>query len=690
MAVRVFPPSIVRAFLPIQKRVGRSRGVSTYQSPFFIGCLSLIPGGGLFLLGRQTLTVGIVSLFGGLIWVGMLIPAAVSDVVIIPLIGAAWLGQLFYAVQTARHASFSSHRRSTRHARRSASRRRAIVTALQQATQADMQTDFTDTPEYSRLQADAPKIARNAIGTETEMVEGRHAENALKESEDRYRDLVENITDVIFTVGENGLLTYVSPAMLTVSGYPSSEVLGRAITEFVHQPDLPFVTEGFRQARFGPIEPIEFRISTKDGAVRWCRSSCHPLFQAGQLQSIQGILTDITSQKQMETEKDQLQAQLFQVQKLEAVGTMAGGIAHDFNNILAIILGCSELIQEDLEKDTRAYGNVVEILKASQRAKELVHQLLSFNRPNNHQQRPMPLSLIVEETSRFLRALLPPNIEIRSEIDTTSGSIVADPTQIHQLLMNLGLNAKHAMGEAGGILDIRLQQSELATPLVLPHTTLQPGSYLQLSLVDTGCGMPQDVQERIFEPFFTTKPPGEGSGMGLSIVHSITASHQGAVTVKSAPGQGTSFDIYFPRLEEVAQSVEIPEMATSTGNGRILFVDDEEAITRTAGQILDGLGYESIMTTSSEEALQLFRQNPNAFDAIVTDQIMPRLTGEDLARECLSLRPDLPMVVCTGFSQTFTEEKAKSMGVREYLMKPLSKDDLGHSLQRALAGGAGH
>ena len=432
--------------------------MSTYQSPFVIGCLSLIPGGGLFLLGRQTLTVGIVSLFGGLVCMGLLLPAAISAVVVTPLIGAVWLGQLFYAVQTARYSSLSPHRRSTRHARRSASRRHTVVMALQQAAQADLRQDLQqdlrsdpiDAHDHSRLLADIHKK-----DTDTQIVEGQQTENALKESEDRYRDLVENITDVIFTVGEDGLLSYVSPTIAGLSGYAPTEMLGRAVTDLIYSPDLPFVTESFQQARSGPVEPIEFRITTKDGAVRWCRSSCHPSFRAGQLESVQGVLTDITAQKQLEAEKDQLQAQLFQAQKLEAVGTMAGGIAHDFNNILAIILGCSELIQEDLEKDTRAYGNIVEVLKASQRAKELVHQLLSFNRPNNHHQRPMLLSLIVEETSRFLRALLPPNIEIRSDIDTAAGSIVADPTQIHQLLMNLGLNAQHAMGEAGGVLHIR-------------------------------------------------------------------------------------------------------------------------------------------------------------------------------------------------------------------------------------------
>ena len=518
-----------------------------------------------------------------------------------------------------------------------------------------------------------------------EIAERQRVEVALQESEERYRRLVENLRDVIFSLSSTGQILYASPAIASLSGYSPEEMQRRLVWAYIHQPDLPLVRASFHQAQTRAIEQAEFRIVTKAGEVRWCQCSMQPVFEHGRLVSMQGVLTDITERKQTELEKEELQAQLFQAQKLEAIGTMAGGIAHDFNNILAIIIGCSELLKDDVPTGTPAYRNLVEVLTASHRAKELVQQLLTFHRPHTPERKSIPLSLVVEEGIRFLRACLPANIELETDVDPQAGAVLADPTQLHQLLLNLGVNAKHAMGETEGVLSVGLHRVEISSPVQCMHSTLQPGVYLKLSVQDTGCGIPIEVQERIFEPFFSTKSPGEGSGMGLSIVHAIVNSHQGAIQLESVPNQGSTFHIYLPRAESSAATIIPGEAAAPVGSGRVLFVDDEEAITFTAQQMLSSLGYEGVVMTSSTEALELFRCDPYAFDAVVTDQTMPRLTGEGLARELLAMRPDLPLIVCSGFSQTFTPEKAKALGVRDYLHKPFSKQELAQSLERALA-----
>ncbi|RMF92264.1 MAG: response regulator, partial [Nitrospinota bacterium] len=375
--------------------------------------------------------------------------------------------------------------------------------------------------------------------------------------------------------------------------------------------------------------------------------------------------------------------QLRQAQKMEAIGTLAGGIAHDFNNILTAILGYTELTLRNMPEESEAYQNLQEVLAAGKRAKELVQQILTFSRQHEQRYQPVQLRQVVQEVLRLVRATLPSTIEIRQYLDTP-GTVLADPGQIHQVLLNLCSNAEYAMRERGGILEVRLEKTQITPEFAAAHPPLHPGPYLQLSICDTGCGMEPAILDRIFDPFFTTKGVGEGTGMGLAIVHGIVTSHGGAITVESLPGQGTTFTLYFPQIDDVLDSMGDNEPALPRGKETILLVEDEPALAALGEQMLTMLGYRVIAYTDSLKALEAFRADPQRFDLVLTDQTMPNMTGEALSRELLRIRPDLPIILYTGFSHTMTPEKARALGIRAYLMKPLVWRDLALTIRQVL------
>ncbi|GJL65568.1 MAG: hypothetical protein NPIRA05_05390 [Nitrospirales bacterium] len=397
------------------------------------------------------------------------------------------------------------------------------------------------------------------------------------------------------------------------------------------------------------------------------------------------IVLDITERKLAEEAFRQTEQKLHQLQKMEALGTLSAGIAHDFNNILGAILGYTELALIKIFPNGNVYQNLQQVLKAGNRAKELVAHILTFSRQVDQQRIPTELHLVVKEALDLLRATLPSTITIEQSLSTQPGVVLADPTQIHQVLMNLCTNAEHAMRENGGTLNVSLNHMEISSvPQGSVPPELKPGSYLRLSISDTGNGIPQKIQNRIFEPFFTTKRMGEGTGMGLSVVHGIIANHEGAITVESTLGKGTRFDIYLPQTNKVIESEIEVSPPTQPKQGCILFVDDEEPLTQLGQKMLQQLGYEAVVRTNSLEALRVFRANPFLYDVVITDQTMPNLTGDALARELLSIRPELPIILCTGFSYTMTPEKATAMGIRAFLMKPILSHELAQTIQRVL------
>ncbi len=402
-----------------------------------------------------------------------------------------------------------------------------------------------------------------------------------------------------------------------------------------------------------------------------------PLFLAN-------VSLDITERKQSEEDRKKLEAQLIQSHKMEALGTLAGGIAHDFNNILSAIIAYAErgmLGVSDLDKVRK---NIDEILKVSNRARDLVKQILAFSRRTKHEYIQIKLDATIKESLKMLSAILPKTIEIRHNL-LASGRILADSTQIHQVMMNLCSNAAQAIGEKGGLLEISLNKEDIHEGSEALTLGLPPGPYLRLSISDSGYGMPADILERIFDPYFTTKEKGRGTGLGLSVVHGIVKSHKGTITCKSMPGQGTTFEIFLPEIEFKKEAVT-SRTGTSSLNGteRILFIDDEQILVKATKERLRYLGYRVVTRTSSIEALDLFQKHPEQFDLVITDIIMPVMTGDKMAQEFLKIRSDIPIILCTGYSEHMTEEKAKELGIREFLMKPFEIEDLAKIIRKVL------
>jgi len=388
-------------------------------------------------------------------------------------------------------------------------------------------------------------------------------------------------------------------------------------------------------------------------------------------------------EKTVETLKS-TQAQLVQSDKLRAIGTLAGGIAHDFNNILGAILGFGELVMEDIPANSRTARNMSQIVKAGQRAKDLVRQILAFSRQSEPQRVAVKLSSIMDEALKLLRASIPVTVAIQSRVNTTADTVVADPTQLHQVLMNLGTNASHAMRQTGGTLTVALDDYTVPESGAAEIPRLKPGAYLRLNVTDTGHGMPPHVLERIFEPFFTTKPVGEGTGLGLSVVHGIIENHRGEITVLSQPDKGTTFSIFLPKAEAPQGQ---PGKAVEPVHGnreRILVVDDEEPLVNMMQQKLTRLGYEVVAHHDSVRALEAFQAAPGSFDVVITDHTMPRLTGADLAREIIRLRADTPIILCSGSGQALITAGRLRPTVRECVLKPVNFGELSRSIRRVL------
>jgi PAS domain S-box-containing protein len=401
--------------------------------------------------------------------------------------------------------------------------------------------------------------------------------------------------------------------------------------------------------------------------------------EAGRPAEILEINQDISERRQAEE-------RVRQSQKMEALGTLAGGIAHDFNNILMPILINMELAVFDLPRESSVSQYLKLALEAGKRGKELVRQIIAFSSQKEQRREPVNIAVVVREAVKFLRASIPSSIEISEHIAAESSVVRADATQIHQILMNLGSNAAQAMREGEGRIEIRLEEIEADEDAPSRNPALPPGGYCQLTLSDTGQGMTKDVMDKAFDPFFTTKKPGEGTGMGLSVVHGIVKNHGGFITVTSEVGKGTTFTVLLPLmrgdLEPVSPRKE--RISARAGTERILFVDDEDILVRSMVPALERLGYRVTGVSKAGEALALFRERPEAFDLVITDQTMPFMTGEKLAREILHLSPDIPVILCTGFSEVIDEDAARALGIREFMLKPFSISEIAETIRKAL------
>jgi PAS domain S-box-containing protein len=515
--------------------------------------------------------------------------------------------------------------------------------------------------------------------------EHRHiAEAAQKKSEKRFRELFENLVDVSYRTDIDGNFIVISPSSEKIFGYRPEEVLGRQIANAYRNPSRrdDFMAQIRRD---GQVENFEAEMRKKDGSFIWVSTNAKLLTNAeGSFIGIEGVARDISQLKKSEEEKLNLEESLRQSQKMEAIGTLAGGIAHDFNNILAAIIGYSEIAIDEVPEFSPARQSIREVLNAAMRAKELVRHILTFSRKSEQNYAPVQIQLIVKDALKLLRASIPATIDIRQDIDSQCGTIIADPTELHQVTMNLCTNAAQEMEKTDGVLYVSLERLDLSEDDLQNEPTLKPGPHVKLSVKDTGLGIDSDHIDRIFDPYYTTKDVGMGSGLGLAVVHGIVKRHNGMITVETNPTQGTTFNVFFPIAEGVEQQVAKEIDPLPTGNERILVVDDETSVVEVTQQRLERLGYQVTSKNSSIEALELFRAQPNAFELIITDQTMPDMTGEQLAKKLIDLRPDILIVLCTGYSSNIDAEKSKALGIKEFILKPIDLQELAITIRRVL------
>ena len=530
-------------------------------------------------------------------------------------------------------------------------------------------------------------VSRDSLVKE---VQGRkRAQEALAEREQRFRGIFDISIDAILIFNSAGIIIEANPAACHLYGYADGDLIGLSGKDIVH-PDYRYLFDDFKEQVQSTgtfhAESVDVR---KDGTQFDVEVRGRPFLYMNESHLL-AIVRDITERKQAEADKKKLEIQLRQAQKMEAIGTLAGGIAHDFNNTLTPILVQTELARLIIGQDDPAQANLDEIMKAGHRAKDLVKQILMFSRHSEHQRLPIDLVPLVKESLKLLRSSIPTTIEIKQEIRETALVVSADPTQMQQIIMNLCTNASQAMREKGSVLEVGLEHVELDEYGAENYPNIGPGDYVRLWVSDTGIGIETGLLDKIFDPFFTTKPTGEGTGMGLSVVHGIVRSHGGEITVDSKPGDGTVFSVFLPRIDQLAESeTEDRLKPVPTGNERILFVDDEEAVVRAGEKMLKRLGYQVESMTNPVDALTAFRDRPDQYDLVITDMTMPNLTGDNLAKEVIKIHSRTPVIICTGFSHRIDEQKAHNMGIRGYIMKPFVIRDLAETIREALSENGG-
>ncbi|MFO7568685.1 MAG: PAS domain S-box protein, partial [Smithellaceae bacterium] len=517
-----------------------------------------------------------------------------------------------------------------------------------------------------------------------DITEQKKAKEALEQSNARYQMVAEIAHDFIIITDLNHNITFANKA---VSDFLKGvDPVGLKLSDFTPPEDRARQEDMMmrRRAGEGSIISFDWPLVDAEGHMYYLDVRSQLVTQEGKPSGVLFVARDVTERRQAEAERLKLERQLFEAQKMEAIGTLAGGIAHDFNNILAAIIGYAEMANGEKKDDVRK-KYMDGVLTAAERAKHLVSQILVFGRRSEHDKKKLDLRIIVEEALKLIRATIPANIDIRTNLPAAALLVHADAIQMHQVIMNICTNAVQAMGEKGGVLEVTLSREDIAASLS-EKPGLSAGAYVRMNFSDTGPGMDPGIIERIFDPFFTTKEIGQGTGLGLSVVYGIVKNHDGAVTVSSLPGRGTTFSVYLPA--ETAFAVKAgPDIAEVIAQGRgerILFVDDEKTLVELGEQILTALGYHVTACLESSHALQLYRRNPEAFDLIITDMTMPQLSGGELAREALRLRPDQAIILCSGYSDYMDSDKARAMGIRSFLFKPVARRDLAAAVRKAL------
>ena len=514
-----------------------------------------------------------------------------------------------------------------------------------------------------------------------DITERKQAENELRQARDFLEHIFKASPEAIIVTDSYGYIIMANESTFNVFGYPPEELIGQHISLFsiddekILQKSFAMMEELYEQ---GFVRNFTAERRRKDGHIIQTEANIV------QIKDPDGTPAGIISSSRDITDRKMLEEQLRQSQKMEAIGTLAGGIAHDFNNILAAIMGYTELSKNLAGGNSILEKNLSQVLKSVDRAKALVHQILAFSRKTESVVKPLRLHLVIEEALNLLRASLPSTISIRSDINDTDNIVVADATEIHQIVMNLCTNAAYAMQTTGGVIEVTLKPIDLDMHAAGYYVGIAPGPCVQLSVKDTGMGIPRNVIGRIFEPFFTTKGVGKGTGMGLAMVHGIVKSLKGDITVYSEPGRGSVFHIVLPRAQAENTNGHIAERKAPQGHESVLLVDDEAVLLDVGEQILGSLGYRVTAISSPVEALELFGKNPAAFDIVITDQTMPGLTGYELAQRLMEIRKDVPVILCTGYSDLVTAESASAGGIQAFVMKPLNRLAIAETIRKAL------
>lgn len=524
---------------------------------------------------------------------------------------------------------------------------------------------------------------RSLAKAANEMVaEQRTMEDGLRKSEEKYRVLIESTGTGFVKIDGEGRVLEANQDYVRLSGHQDvSDIVGRRVFEWTADYDLARNREAIKECVWlGFVRHLQIDYVDGQGNFTPVEINGTAVYNEGRCE-ILTICHDVSGRKLLEE-------QLRQAQKMEAIGTLAGGIAHDFNNILAAIIGYAEMVKRSLPQEAgTAQADIQQVLRAGLRARDLVKQILAFSRKGGEERSLISPKPMVKEALKFLRATIPASIEIREDVDPGCGSVLANPSDIHRIVVNLCTNAFHAMEKSGGVLTVVMKTVELSKSDLAGEDDLLPGQYVLLSVRDTGPGIPPEIVSRIFDPYFTTKDVGKGSGMGLAVVHGIVKNYGGMVQVESLVGSGTVFRIYLPQMgkDGAAAAEGLHEWALPPGQERILFVDDEESIVEMGKAMLSGLGYRVTVKTSPLDALEEFKGQPDDFDLLITDQTMPRMSGIQLAQEVRNIRPGLPVVLCTGYSSAIGADTALEQGISHFLMKPLTMRVLAETVRKALA-----
>jgi PAS domain S-box-containing protein len=601
--------------------------------------------------------------------------------------GNLYLGQFFYDDEVIDIERFRSQ------AKRYGFNETAYLAALDRVPRWSRETVHTVMRFYTRFTDLISKVSHSNLKLVHELKAHASAITSLKkskkqiaealswyqESEEKYRLLFDHTSDALF-VAQDGRIVFQNPRCFELTGYSADEFQSQPFVDFIHEHDRDLVMERhFRRLRGeNPPQRYVFRIIHKNKNILWAELNV-VLIQWNQKPAALCFMTDITGRKEME-------ARLMHAQKLESIGSLAGGIAHDFNNLLFPIVGISEMMLDDFAPGSPEHNDAQQIFKAGKRGRELIQQILSFSRQSEQQLIPVYIQKVLKDAFTLSRATIPADIPIIRDIQSDCRPVMADPTQIHQIAMNLITNAYHAVEPVGGTISIQLKETWYSQNDT-PADQLESGTYAMLSVSDTGTGIDPAIIDKIFDPYFTTKKKGQGTGLGLATVYGIVKAHGGDIRVYSEVGECACFHVYLPVLEKPeTNDTETQRQSLPTGTGHILLVDDDPSIVHLEKQMLERLGYLITSFTSSVDALAAFEADPSQFDLVITDMHMPDLTGVQLAQKMISARPALPVILCTGFSESIDTKKAEAMGIKGLLMKPVGMMDLAHKVRDVFYG----